>query len=332
MHDQFIHALSCNLSEVLDADTLKTVITRVQIFSTEYNIEKKCTEVAVNVSYPQELKSFLVTRKIEGMSDESLKLYNTYLYEFMRYVGGKPVSQITVDDIRAYLYHVQQDRGISNRTLRSRQTIVASFMEWCANEGYTTHNPCRSIKPIKYSYKPREPLTDVEMELLRAACETDRDRAMVEFFYSTGCRVTEVVNLRASDINFMSKEVNVFGKGQKWRPTYLNAKAEVTLRQYLQNRPPLTDGSLFCSERKPYKGLGKRAIEDRIHDLGVKAGIERNVFPHLIRHTMATDALNRKMDITEVQMLLGHSNINTTMVYAHVDRERTKVDHRRVLA
>lgn len=330
MHEQFIHGLSVRLSEVLDKDTLREVVTRIQLYTADYNIEQKTTEIAVISDCPGSLKAFIVSRKIEGTAESTLEAYYPIICQFYRYVG-KSLEDITTSDVRAYLYNVQKDRGLSNRTLRTRQAIIGSYLEWCANEGYIGHNPARSVKPIKYSSKPREPLSDVEMELLRSVCKTPREKAIVEFIYSTGCRVSEMTGLKIQDLNFDRKEVLLLGKGNKYRTSYLNARAEIALTSYLNGKKPSPDDSVFSSERKPYKGVSRRTIEDIVSDLGKRAGINRSVYPHLIRHTTATDGLNRGMDITEIQQLLGHSNVNTTLIYAKVDKEKTKSDHRRCL-
>lgn len=330
LKEQFVHGLSMELVDLVDSTTLSEITTRISAYINQYQITKECTDLAVVEDFPEALKCYLVTRKIEGMADSSLELYKSTLVDFFRRVQ-KPIEDIKTNDIRTYLYVLQKERGLSNRTLRNRQAMVAAFFEWCANEEYISRNPCRSVRPIKYTVEPREPLNGIEMELLRSVCENARDRAMVEFFYSTGCRVSEMVHLKMKDISFENKEVTLFGKGSKYRTSYMNAKCEVALRSYLKEKTASSDGSVFSSYRMPYAGLGKRAIENRIRDLGEKAGIQGSVFPHRLRHTTATDSLNRGMDITEVQRLLGHSNINTTLVYAKVDAEKTKHDHMRCM-
>lgn len=169
-------------------------------------------------------------------------------------------------------------------------------------------------------------MTAIELEQLRNACATTRDKAMVEFLYSTGCRVTEIVNINKSDVNFETKEVVLFGKGNKHRTSYLNARAELALKNYLDSRDDDND-ALFVSDRHPHNRLKKNAIEKRIGQLGKIAQIERKIFPHLIRHTTATNGLNRGMKVEEVQKMLGHENISTTMIYAKVAENTVKLNH-----
>lgn len=323
MYEQFLNDLTMVLSNYLDGPSLDSVKSEIAFIINNYDISRKTTELSVFTDGPIELKSYLVTRKIEGMAEVSVNLYARILREFFFYTN-KAVDEIKVNDVRAYLYLVQKNRGISNRTLNTRRSVVSSFFEWCCNEDYISKNPCRPIKPIKYSSEPRQPLNGVEMEMLRNACQTIRDRALVEFLYSTGCRVSELIRVDVSDIDFDQKEVLLFGKRSKYRTSYINAKCEVALRQYIRTRVDSNDGSLFCSDRAPHKRLSRKTIEDVIRNLGIRAGIDRPVFPHLIRHTVATDGLNRGMDITEVQKFLGHENINTTLIYSHVSNEKAK--------
>lgn len=179
----------------------------------------------------------------------------------------KKVEEITTNDIRVYLYKVQKERQLSNATLDSRRTIIHSFLEWAANEQYIGSNPCRGIRPIKYERPKRNPLTGIELEKLRNACETIRDSAIIEFLYSTGCRVTEMERVDITDVDFAKKEVLLFGKGNKHRISYLNARAELALKKYLKVRQD-TNSALFVSDRKPHDRLKKAAIEKRVRQLG----------------------------------------------------------------
>lgn len=191
-------------------------------------------------------------------------------------------------------------------------------------------NPCRQISPIRYEEKPREPLNGIEMELVRYACENQRERAIIETFYSTGCRVTELSNLNICDIDFNTGEVHLFGKGKKHRTSYVNAKSEVALKKYLETRND-SNVALFVSQRKPHQRLKKNAIESIVRQIGERSGINRRLFPHLIRHTTATDAIDRGMDATELQKLLGHADLETTMIYAKISQENVKRSHKKYI-
>ena len=181
-------------------------------------------------------------------------------------------------------------------------------------------NPCRAIKVIKYERKEREGLTAIELEKVRMACKNVREKALVEFLYGTGARVTEACTIKISDVDFEKGEVWLFGKGSKHRKSYITAKCALYLSEYL-----------FVSERKPHNSLKKEAIERVIRNLGKRSDIGRELFPHLFRHTVATDMLQKSIPVTDVQRMLGHVSVNTTMVYAKVKNEDVKYNHRKYI-
>ena len=330
MREQFVKEFVTKLVNQIPDDALKIVYQKLIIFVSDYEIAPRNTEIVPYEGYlPECYEIYFATRKIEGLSVRSLELYNMVLRDFFFQVH-KDLKQITTNDIRIYLYKTQETRKISNATLDNRRVIIQTFFEWAANEGYIGSNPCRNIKAIKYERAQRQPLSGMELERLRNACETVRDRAMIEMLYSTGCRVTELERLDIADVDFEQKEVHLFGKGDKHRTSYLNVKAEFALRNYLETRTD-ENPALFVSERMPHGRLKKPAIEKRVRQLGELSKIGRRVYPHLIRHTTATDGLDRGMPVEEVQQILGHVNINTTMVYAQVSRANIKRDHRRCI-
>lgn len=299
MQEQFVNEFMARVTDLISDADLNIVYKQLMIHVSEYDIRKKSTEVAIYEGYlPECYEVFFVTRKIEGMSMKSLELYNMVLKHFF-YCLNKKIEKITTNDIRVYLYKVQQERRLSNATLDSRRTIIHSFLEWAANEQYIGSNPCRSIRPIKYERPKRNPLTAIER-----------------------------VNI--ADVDFHKKEVLLFGKGNKHRISYINARAELALKKYLEIRED-DNPALFVSERKPHDRIKKAAIEKRVRQLGEMSGIGRRVYPHLIRHTTATDGLFRGMPVEEVQKLLGHVNITTTMIYAEISEENTKNDHKKYI-
>lgn len=316
------------LNGKLTPEQMKVVLNELEIFSDDYNIEKKCRDVAVpDDLLPACYKVYMVSKKIEGMSPQSLITYKCYLEQFL-YAVGKPVEKITANDIRLYLYGLVGKN--SDHTIDTKRIVINTFLEWCCREYYIPENPCAKIHAIKYEEKPREPLDGIEMEMVRDACVDLRERAMIEFFYSTGCRVTELERLNITDVDFEQNDVHLFGKGDKHRTSCLNVRAELALKNYLATRND-DNPALFVSERAPHGRLKKPAIEKRVRQLGEMSKIGRRVYPHLIRHTTATDGLDRGMPIEEVQQFLGHVNINTTMVYAQVSRANLKRDHRRCI-
>ena len=327
--NEFISKLDGKISD----EALRTVLQELQVFASNYDINQRETHVVPYQSnVPDCYRVYMVAKKIEGMSPESMKTYNFYLTDFFEHIN-RPFEQVTTNDIRIYLYETQKRTGISNRTLDGKRLVINTFMDWCWKEGYIPNNPCASIKPIKFEEKPREPLSNMELEIVRDACENYRDKAMIELFYSTGCRLSEMVNLKISDIDFTSKEVHLFGKGSKHRTSYLNAKAEYMLKKYFELERPkdsISD-SVFVIFRKPYNGMHKESIYARIKAIQKRSGIERSLFPHLLRHTMATDALNRGMNVAEVKEILGHEKLDTTMIYAKISHDSVKFNHKRYI-
>lgn len=328
--EKFANEFMAKLDGKMSPEQMKVVLQELQVFVNDYEIENRKTDIVpYSDQIPECYRVYMVAKKIEGLSEETLKTYNYYLQDFFLNIG-KPLREITANDIRVYLYDCQKRTGIKNRTLDGKRLVINTFMEWCSEEGYIEKNPCAQIHPIKYEAKPREPLSGIEMELIRDACNTYREKAIVEMFYSTGCRVSELSRLKKEDVNFQTGEVHLFGKGHKHRTSYLNAKAEVSLKKYLFTRKD-NESALFVTERKPYRALKKESIESIIKKIGVRSGIERNLYPHLIRHTTATDALERGMNVAEVQKILGHEKLNTTMIYAKVSQENVRHSHRRYI-
>ena len=327
--NEFVSKLDGKISD----EALRTVLQELQVFASNYDINQRETHVVpYQRNIPDCYRVYMVAKKIEGMSPESMKTYNFYLTDFFEHIN-RPFEQVTTNDIRIYLYETQKRTGISNRTLDGKRLVINTFMDWCWKEGYIPNNPCASIKPIKFEEKPREPLSNMELEIVRDACENYRDKAMIELFYSTGCRLSEMVNLKISDIDFTSKEVHLFGKGSKHRTSYLNAKAEYMLKKYFELERPkesISD-SVFVIFRKPYNEMHKESIYARIKAIQKRSGIERSLFPHLLRHTMATDALNRGMNVAEVKEILGHEKLDTTMIYAKISHDSVKFNHKRYI-
>ena len=328
--ENFAKDFMVRLDGKVSNEDMVTILQELQMFTSNYDIQKKETNIVLyDDQLPDCYKVYMVAKKLEGLSEGTLKTYDLYLKDFLMSVN-KSISCITTDDIRIYLYNFQKNRHVGNRSLDGRRLVINTFFQWCTDEGYITQNPCRQIRPIKYESKLREPLTGIEMELIRDACRTYREKAIIELFYSTGCRVSELVALNKDDIDFRKGEVHLFGKGNKHRLSYINAKAEVALKKYLFTRKDDNE-ALFVSERKPYNRIKKTGVEKIVREIGERSEVGRRVYPHLIRHTTATDALERGMNVAEVQKILGHEKLDTTMIYAKVCQENVKYDHKRYI-
>lgn len=330
MQEQFAQEFVTRLSGKVKDDELKTILQELEMFSRNYDIEKKETAIAQYVpEVPECYKTYLVSKKIEGTADSTLKTYDLYLQDFFQNVN-KPLKEIATNDIRVYLYTLQQRTNIGNRSLDGKRLVINTFMNWCQEEGYIQKNPCKQIHPIKYTAKPREPLDSIELELVRDACKDYRERAIIETLYSTGCRVSELTYLKKADVDFSTGEVQLFGKGSKYRTSYINAKMEVNVKKYLFTRKDDCE-YLFVTSRNPVHGMGKEAVEQVVRKIGERSGIGRHLYPHLIRHTMATDAVGRGMNVAEAQKILGHEKLDTTMIYAHVAQEDVRFAHKKYI-
>jgi len=273
---------------------------------------------------------FLASKKVEGASENTIKGYGYRLKRFAENMH-KNVEDITAMDIRMYLAMLQKHTGCVNTTLETERSTLQSFFNWLEVEEYIQKNPMKKIKPMKTEKRMREALTPEELELLRDSCETLRERAIVEFFYTTGCRLDEAAKVNKSDINWQDLSLRVIGKGNKERVVYISEKAKVHIRKYLMSRLDNTD-ALFVTERQPIKRLGRRSIQRIFAELGKRAGIKRKVHPHLLRHTTATDMLRNGATLAEVQQYLGHEDPSTTMIYTEISTDLVRMAHKRSIS
>jgi integrase/recombinase XerD len=274
-------------------------------------ITQACTDLALTDNMTDRIKLYLAAKKLDGMSLKTIKNYGLILRDFARVIR-KDLEQIDAMDIRMYLA-VCSKRGVKNSTLATTISTLKSFFVWMENEDYIIKSPMRKIKTTKIERRFRKALSQEELEMLRLACRTPREKAMVEFFYSTGCRLDEVFKLNKVDIDWTTNSCLVIGKGNKERRVFINAKARVHLWRYLDSRTD-QDEALFVCDRRPHGRMGKRSFEVEFGKLGEKAGLLKKVHPHILRHTAATTLLNSGASITEVQRILGHDDPATTQM------------------
>lgn len=331
MYEQMKNEFLLNLSntETFSSDELNTILTCLDLSVYNYDILRKQTQIIpYNQELPEMVKMFIVSKSIEGYSEGTLNNYKRTLSNFFFTIQKSP-EQITPNDIRVYLYNYQKERGISNRSLDKLRDCISSFYKWAYNEDYISKNPTLPIASIKYDKKSKVACTQTELEYLRRACETLKQKAILEVLYSTGCRVGELVILKKSDIDWNTKSVHLFGKGKKHRTSFLNAKAEVALKEYLETR---TDNHewVFVSDREPHDRMHVSGIQKIMRGISERANAKtgKHVTPHTLRHTMATRMMEANADITSIQQILGHSNINTTMTYIHTTLDNTKTTHK----
>ena len=307
------------VSEGLSGDQLKNVDKALLKALAGYQITPAETHLVERESCVPEIMAYLVRKKAKGLAETTLRQYSLTLKYFAIYVPKK-ISDITEWDVLYFLDQYKKDRNISKCRQDTLRIILNGFFRYQADCGNIKINPMATIEPIKYRKNEREPLTEIELEKLRYACSKLKERALLEFFFSTGCRVSEVVNVDIDDIDFNNKILKVTGKGDKDRIVCLNASAVLALQRYLESRVD-DNPALFVSDNRPHQRLKKEALEKIIRVLGEKAEVGRRIYPHLIRHTTATYLLKHKMPLEELQQYLGHENINTTMIYAKTDRE-----------
>ena len=270
----------------------------------------------------------MAAKRIEGCSEKSLKYYNTTISSMLSGVG-KEIKHIETSDIRDYLTEYQKRKHSSRVTIDNIRRILSSFFSWLEDEDYILKSPVRRIHKVKAASNIKETYSDEALELMRDNCTELRDLAMIDMLASTGMRVGEMVLLNREDIDFNERECIVFGKGSKERVVYFDARTKIHLKNYLKSR---TDGNpaLFVSLKEPHERLKIGGIEVRLREFGKRLGLQK-VHPHKFRRTLATMAIDKGMPIEQLQQLLGHRKIDTTLQYAMVKQQNVKIAHRKYI-
>ena len=281
------------------------------------------------ISNQEYLKMFIEAKQIEGCSARTLQYYQVTIENLLKNIDTV-IRKITTDEIRTYLAEYQQRNNCSKVTVDNVRRNISSFFSWLEEEDYILKSPMRRIHKIKTKQPVKEIISDEMIERLRDNCRCSRDLAMIDLLYSTGIRVGELVGLNISDIDFEERECVVYGKGDKERRVYFDAKAKLHLQNYINSRTD-TNPALFVTLDSPYERLKISGVEIRVRELGRKLNIEK-IHPHKFRRTMATRAIDKGMPIEQVQKILGHSQIGTTMQYAIVNQNNVKTSHRRYIA
>lgn len=283
----------------------------------------------VNIPNEEYINMFLAAKQIEGCSERTIKYYRVTVEHMIKQIPLE-IRKITTDDIRSYLAEYQQINSCSKGTVDNVRRNLSSFFSWLEEEDYILKSPMRRIHKIKTKQPVKEIISDEMIERLRDHCKCSRDLAMIDLLYSTGIRVGELVGLNISDVNFEERECVVYGKGDKERRVYFDAKAKLHLQDYLRNRTD-NNPALFVTLDAPYDRLKISGVEIRVRELGRKLNIAK-IHPHKFRRTMATRAIDKGMPIEQVQKILGHSQIDTTMQYAIVNQNNVKTSHRKYIA
>lgn len=329
MKERMINQVLYGMQEILGDGQLSELKTVLQNVLCEYRVEPENQEVMVlDDSWRDDLESYLMAKALEGKSVATLKRYRYELNRLLSYVN-KAVEKIRPGDISGYMRAYKRARGISNQTLKNIRAVFSSFFGWLRDRDRVRKNPMVQVEQIKVEKKIRKPYSDTEREKMLRNCRSLRDKALLEFLYSTAVRVSELSALNISDVRFGTRDMVVFGKGAKERVVYLNERSNMYLLEYLESRED-SNPALFVSERYPHERLTKSGIEDIVRKTGRKVGV--HAFPHRFRRTAATNALNRGMPVQEVAKLLGHSKLETTMEYCTVEQESVKFHHGKYLS
>lgn len=276
----------------------------------------------------QLVESFVSAKRIEGCSEKTLKYYRTTI-ETMLISVDKSIRYIQTEDLRSYLINYQNEKQSSRVTIDNIRRILSSFFSWLEDEDYILKSPVRRIHKVKTATNIKETYTDEELETMRDSCTELRDLAIIDMLASTGMRVGEMVLLNRNDIDFNERECIVFGKGSKERVVYFDARTKIHLQNYLRSRKD-DNPALFVSLKSPYERLKIGGVEVRLREFGKQLGLQR-VYPHKFRRTLATTAIDKGMPIEQLQQLLGHRKIDTTLQYAMVKQSNVKIAHRKYI-
>jgi integrase/recombinase XerD len=272
------------------------------------------------------LREFLLTKKIEGCSMATMHSYYLQIFKLIS-TSEKDVRELTAKELRAYLYEYQEMHGCSNRTLNNMRLIISSFYRFLEDEDYILKSPMKKIHAIRYDDTIQMPFSDEELEKIRNAADNLRDLLIIDLLYSSGMRVGELVSRDIKDVNFKEREILVKGKGGKERICYFNARTKIELMDYLDCRND-HDEALIVKRRYPYGRISIQSVERMLKNIERDSGVP-NVHPHRFRRTLATNLLNKGMTLEQVQSILGHQRIETTLIYAKIDRNETKRQHQK---
>lgn len=330
MRELFVEKVIDLAGEFLDNNQrikLKEILTEICL---NYHIEilEQSQKQEIQKNNEEILNKFISSKEIEGCSVRTLKYYKDNISKMLDTVNF-PINEITTETLRNYLSNYKNNSTAGMVTIDNIRRTLSSFFAWLENEDYIVKSPVRRIHKVKATKKVKETLTDENLEKLRDTCSNIRDLAILELLISTGMRVGELTRLNISDMNFQERSCIVLGKGNSEREVYFSAKSKMYIKKYLETRADNNE-ALFVSLIKPYNRLGISGIEIAIRNLGKDANINK-VYPHKFRRTMATMAIDKGMPIEQVQKLLGHIKIDTTMEYAMVNQNNVKNSHRKYI-
>lgn len=329
MKERFMRAVLDGMKDKLTEEQLCVLENVVGNALVEYEIvEHGSDEERRDRENAELLGAFISAKKVEGCSDKTIHYYKSSIEKLLTAIK-KNVCGITTNDIRGYLAEQQEKRNLSKVSIDNLRRIYSSFFSWLEDEDYITKSPVRRIHKVRTDALVKEVLTDENIEILRDSCHELRDVAMIDLLLSTGMRVGELVKINREDIDFQERQCVVFGKGNKEREVYFNARTKIHLKKYLDERTD-DNPALFVSLNKPNSRLTISGVERRIRTIGERVNVSK-VHPHKFRRTLATMAIDKGMPIEQVQKMLGHVKIDTTLHYAMVNQNNVKISHRKYL-
>lgn len=333
MYSDFRRDMLLELSETgIDTAIIGRMISCLDMVATRYTITRTTQEIAIRGrdKLEEAAKLYIVCKKLDGCTEETINNYSLHIKGFINYCSI-PLEEIDANTVRKYLLLYKMDHDIEDRSLDKIRQVLRSWFEWLHNEEYIPRNPMANVAKIKYQAKQKPALDQTELERMRDTCRDDRERCLVEVLYSTGCRISEALNIRIKDIRFdlPHPECDVTGKGNKTRTVYFSPRAISIIRKYTAGRRHDSEW-LFCNERGGGQ-MSKENAEKIFRKLRELAGLEdKRVSPHSMRHTMASHA-SRVAPVQVVQRLLGHSKIDTTMIYVETSQDEVKAYHAKAI-
>ena len=326
--------------DFMKQDTIRTIEQRMQKLLNNQQMEALhetlifCLLSESDITYQEEtndelISMFVSAKQVEGCSPRTIKYYRTTLVNVMGTIN-KPVKRIETEDLRNYLSNYQKNCCVSKVTINNVRRIMSSFFGWLEAEDFIIKSPVKRIRRVKIIKTVKETYSDELIEKIRDYCPNIRNLAIIDLLNSTGIRVGELVRLNINDIDFENRECVVFGKGDKERPVYFDAKTKIHLQNYLKTRND-SNNALFVSLLKPHDRLQISGVEIMLRKLGEELNLGK-VYPHKFRRTLATRAIDKGMPIEQLQHLLGHQKIDTTMEYAMVNQTNVKISHKKFLS
>lgn len=327
-NEQFRARVVAGLTGILVVDDVQNVMKVIDTITADYNMTQKTTALTVVGDIPDQVKSYIASKAVENKARRTLHEYRSVLMCFFKLMNKK-LSEITTNDIRLYMYKYKEVRHVKDNRIEFIRVVLNNFYEWCVQEGELDKNPARRIAVIKKPKTERQPMSLKDLEKIRFACKDTREKALIDFLYSTACRISEVSNIMLEDIDMENGIAKIrHGKGDKERTVYINAECSISMQEYLKHRMG-NSPYLFVTSRSPYKKMSIKSLENMVKKIVSRTDVRVHVTPHVFRHTTATVAIKNGMPVEQVQQMLGHTSLDTTMIYTKIDNNQVKYNHER---